>query len=86
MITAYRQKVTVKSGGRIEIRAPKLNPGETAEVIVLVEKPSRKTKSRPALARELKSLFKSIQSLPRARKITEAEIAAEIAAYRAKAA
>jgi len=43
----------------------------------------KSAKQRQALAGELKSLFKEIRSLPQARTITEADIAAEIAAYRA---
>jgi hypothetical protein len=35
------------------------------------------------LANELKALFKEIQALPQAQTITEEDIAAEIAAYRA---
>ena len=38
---------------------------------------------RKALASEMQALFKEIQSLPQARTITEEEITAEIAAYRA---
>jgi hypothetical protein len=36
MTKAIRQTITVQQGGRIEIRSPELHPGETAEVIVLV--------------------------------------------------
>ena len=35
MAPALRQRVTVKPGGVIEIRSPDLQPGTTAEVIVL---------------------------------------------------
>ena len=37
MITALRQKVTVRRGGWISLRSKTLKAGETAEVIVLVE-------------------------------------------------
>jgi hypothetical protein len=37
MITALRQKVTVKTGGLVSLRSRKLKVGTTAEVIVLVE-------------------------------------------------
>jgi len=37
MITALRQKVTVRRGGWISLRSKTLKAGEMAEVIVLVE-------------------------------------------------
>jgi hypothetical protein len=37
MITALRQKVTVRRGGWISLRSKTLKAGDTAEVIVLVE-------------------------------------------------
>ena len=37
MITALRKSVTVKEGGVISVRAPRLKSGTKAEVIVLVE-------------------------------------------------
>jgi hypothetical protein len=37
MITALRQKVTVRRGGWISLRSKALKAGEIAEVIVLVE-------------------------------------------------
>ena len=80
MITAFRKKVTVRSDGRIEIKSMKLKPGTKAEVIVLVESADADRKER---VRRLKALFKTTQSLPQAKTITEEEIAAEIAAYRA---
>jgi len=37
MITALKQKVTIKSGGLISLRSSKLKAGTKAEVIVLIE-------------------------------------------------
>lgn len=37
MTKALKQKVMVQLGGRIEIQLPELQPGTSAEVIVLVE-------------------------------------------------
>ena len=37
MITAVKQKVTVKSGGIVSLRSNRLIPGTKAELIVLVE-------------------------------------------------
>ena len=84
MITAYRKKVTVRSDGRIEILEPILKPGTQAEVIVLVETESESAEAILARVNEWKTLFKETQALPQAQVITEEEIAAEIAAYRAE--
>jgi hypothetical protein len=80
MITAFRKKVTVRPDGRIEIKSANLKPGTKAEVIVLIENTNAGRKER---VRRLKALFKTTQSLPQAKTITEEEIAAEVAAYRA---
>jgi hypothetical protein len=37
MITAFKQQVTIKSGGLVSLRSRKLKAGTKAEVIVLVE-------------------------------------------------
>ena len=37
MITALKQKVTVKGGGLVSLRSNRLKPGTKAELIVLVE-------------------------------------------------
>ena len=78
MLTAYRKKVIVRPDGRIEIPEPILKPGTEAEVIVLVE-----SETAEARVEEWKALFKETQALPQAQTITEEDIAAEIAAYRA---
>lgn len=82
MTNALRQKVKVQPGGVIEIRSSELTPGAMAEVIVLMETAEMES-ARTARVRELAGLFKSTQALPRAQIISEDEIAAEIAAYRA---
>ena len=84
MITAYRKKAIVRPDGRIEIKTPSLKPGTKTEVIVLVESNPEDAQSRQARVKEWKALFKETQALPQARIITEEEIAAEIAAYRAE--
>ena len=83
MITAYRKKATVRPDGSIEIKTPSLKPGTRAEVIILVEGAPGEAKARQERVKEWKALFKETQALPQARAITEAEITAEIAAYRA---
>jgi hypothetical protein len=83
MITAYRQKTTVRPDGCIEIKTPSLKPGTKTEVIILVDNDPDEAKARQERAREWRALFKETQALPQAQTISEAEIAAEIAAYRA---
>ncbi|MDO9130781.1 MAG: hypothetical protein Q7U34_13050 [Anaerolineales bacterium] len=55
MITAFRQKVTVRRGGVINLRSQKLKPGATAEVIVLVESEAQDDAQRMTAADLLKS-------------------------------
>ncbi len=84
MLTAYRKKVTVRPDGSIEILDSLLKPGTEAEVILLVESEPDSAVSIQARVNEWKALFKETQALPQAQTITEEEIAAEIAAYRAE--
>jgi type IV secretory pathway VirD2 relaxase len=84
MLPTYRRKATVRSDGRIEIKTPKLKPGTRVDVTVRVESEPDDAQERGERVRELKALFKETQALPQARTITEEEIAAEIAAYRAE--
>jgi len=53
MITAFRQKVTVKRGGVINLRSQSLKAGDTAEVIVLVENGKKKAKVKTMTAADL---------------------------------
>lgn len=79
MTQAVRKVVRVKLDGVIEIRSSEFKAGEVAEVIVLTESAAR---TGADLAQELDALLKRTQALSQARAITDAEIAAEIAAYR----
>ena len=76
---ALRKVVRVKPGGVIEITASELAPGTVAEVIVLTES----TADDVDRGRELAKLFKETQALRQARVVSEDDIAAEVAAYRA---
>ena len=79
----FRTRTTVSKDGKVSLKGLPFRPGAKVEVIVR-EEPRKISAAKPkALANELKALFKEIQSLPQARAITEEEIAAEIAAYRA---
>ena len=79
----FRIRTTVSKDGKLSIKGLPFRPGAKVEVIVRAEEKKTTAGKRKALAGELQSLFKQIQSLPQARTITEEEIAAEIAAYRA---
>ena len=79
---AVRKIVTVKPGGVIELRAEELAPGTVAEVIVLTDNDG--VSAGAERTEELAALFKETQALPEARVVTEEEIAAEVAAYRAR--
>ena len=75
---AYRQYATVQKSKQIVLSDLPFQPGQRVEVVVLAED------ERPAnRVRELRELFQTTQALPQAQAITEDDIAAEIAAYRA---
>jgi hypothetical protein len=79
----FRIRTTISKDGKLSIKGLSFRPGAKVEVVVREESKETAVGQRKALAGELQSLFKQIQSLPQARTITEEEIAAEIAAYRA---
>ena len=75
---AYRQYTTVQGSKQIVLSNVPFQPGQRVEVVLIAEE------ERPAArVQELRALFKATQAMPQARAITEEEIAAEIAAYRA---
>ncbi|MCK6538484.1 MAG: hypothetical protein L6Q26_00390 [Anaerolineales bacterium] len=74
----YRVRTRVSKDGQLSITGLPFRAGAEVEVIVRAERQDRQT-----LVNELKALLSEIQSLPQAQTITEEEIAAEIAAYRA---
>jgi len=75
---AYRQYTTVQESKQIILSDVPFQPGQRVEVVLIAEE------ERPAArVQELRALFKATQALPQTQVITEEEIAAEIAAYRA---
>ncbi len=75
---AYRQYITIQKSKQIVLSDLPFQPGQRVEVVVIAED------EQPAnRVRELRELFQATQALPQAQAITEDEIAAEIAAYRA---
>jgi len=63
VISGFRQKTTVKDGGRIEIVAPNLSPGATVEVIVFVEPPSDTTEYLLSTTANRQHLLKAMEEL-----------------------
>jgi len=75
---AYRQYVTVQDPRQIVLSDVPFRAGQRVEVVVIAEE-----EQPAARVQELRALFKITQALPQAQAISEDEIAAEIAAYRA---
>ena len=75
---AYRRYVTVQDPRQIVLSDVPFRAGQRVEVVVIAEE-----EQPAARVQELRALFKTTQALPQAQAITEEEIAAEIAAYRA---
>lgn len=79
----FRACATVSKDGKLSIKGLPFRPGEKVEVLVRAEKPTPVFERR-ALVSELKAVFREMQALSQAKTMTEAEIAAEIAAYSAE--
>jgi hypothetical protein len=78
IMDTFRITTTVSKDGRLSIKGLPLLPGAKVEVTVRTM-----AQKRQALTGELKALFKEVRKLPQAKSISEAEISAEIAEYRA---
>lgn len=75
---AYRHYTTVQESKQIVLSSVPFPPGQRVEVVLIAEE------ERPAArVQDLRALFRATQALPQAQALTEDEIAAEIAAYRA---
>ena len=77
----YRVKTTVSQDGKLSIKGLPFRAGEKVEVIVRGEK-KKSARSRKTVAKDLKALFREVQSLPQAKTITEEDIVSEITVYR----
>ncbi len=75
---AYRQYATVQKSKQIVLSDVPFQPGQQVEVVVLAEEGQSVN-----FVRELREVLQVTQELPQAQAISEDEIAAEIAAYRA---
>ncbi len=76
---AYRQYATVQKSKQIVLSDVPFQPGQRVEVVVLAEEGQSVN-----LVRELREVLQMTQTLPQAKALSEDEIAAEIAAYRAR--
>jgi hypothetical protein len=75
----YRKFITVTDPKRIVLSDTPFQPGQRVEILAIAD--NERTAAR---MRELEALFATSQALPQAREISEEEIVAEIAAYRAE--
>lgn len=74
---AYRKYVVIEDSGQVTLSDMPFQAGERVEVVVIADEPI------PATNRTtLEQLLKTTQALPQARLLTDAEIAAEVAAVR----
>ena len=71
---AYRKYVVVEDSGQVTLSDIPFQAGERVEVVVIADEPEPAT--------TLHHLLKTTQALPQARLLTDAEIAAEVAAVR----
>jgi hypothetical protein len=75
-MTTFRKQITIEDPNHVVLSGLPFEPGQRVEITLTTD-----ASSSPPLA-NLRSLFKITQALPQAQAITEAEIAAEIAAHR----
>ena len=76
-MNAYKTYVTVTDSQELVLSNLPFKPGQKVEVIVLAE-----NDNKAMLAEKMRKLFKEIQALHADNPLTDAEIAAEIEAYR----
>ena len=77
-MVAYEAHITITDPNKITLVDLPFRIGQQVKVVIEIE-----DKDRAERIRRWQELFKQTQALPQAQAITEEEIAAEIAAYRA---
>ena len=77
---AYKIYITIEDPKRVVLSNLPFRAGQRVEVVLIAEEVEAARATRLA---EFKSLFQTTQALPQAQAISEDDIAAEIAAYRA---
>jgi len=78
MVTTIKQLVKVEAGGRVAVQSAELHEGESAEVIVRVERPEGADERSQAL----RALRQSLNLSPAQTAKWEADVRAERAAWR----
>ncbi len=76
---AYRTYVVVEDSGQVTLSDMPFQAGERVKVVVIADEPTPATKLTT-----LEQLLKTTQALPQARFLTDAEVAAEVAAVRTR--
>jgi hypothetical protein len=74
---AYRTYLTITDPRRVVLKNVPFQAGQRVEVLLLTHDAGDAT-----TVQEMKTLFRETQSLPQVKALSEAEIAAEVAAYR----
>ncbi len=75
---AYKKDVIITDPKRLTLKGLPFKPGQRVKVVIIAEE------DQNVHLADVRALLKQTQGLPEARSISEAEIAAEIAAYRAE--
>lgn len=74
---AYKKYVTIKDPENLVLKKLPFRSGQRVEIVMIAED------EKKVSAQELKKLFKKTQKLPKAKAVSEDQIAEEIQAYRA---
>jgi len=77
-MSVYRKQIIIQDPARLVLSDLPFSPGERVEIQIESE-----SLPKTEAAHEWKALFEQIDKSPDVRRISEEEIAAEIAAYRA---
>jgi hypothetical protein len=77
-MVAFEKHITIEDPQQIDISDLPVRPGQRVKVVVIVEDGEREKR-----VAELRSLLSATQSLASARRISDDDIATEVAAYRA---
>lgn len=76
-MNAYKKYITITDPKQVILSDLPFEAGQRIEIIILAEE-----NPRASISKKLRDLFDKTQSLPEVQNITEAEITAEIEAYR----
>ena len=75
---AYKKYVIIKDPKNLVLKGLPFRAGQRVEVVIIAEDEERNVR-----VQELQKLLKKTQNLPKAKAISDSEIAEEIKAYRA---